>query len=123
MPVVMLQVTNGTCGVAGCDSLVIVGFPVRQPGTPGGLWGITLGSVTTAQGCLRMMDAANFFVNGKAATSWSSTDAIALAAYAPKSAHWPQAPTTAPFVPAGASGWSIAFPDGTVVTAGAACTP
>lgn len=128
---VTLLVTNGTCHDDHCDSLVVLGFPSNQPDTPGGMWSLDLGLVTTSQACLVLPPTAVFRVIGvrddggadTTAFTWTNATSLALGAQQPSASRFLASPNTGTFVPAVAAGWQITVPDGTQPTQGPACTP
>ena len=128
---VTLLVTNGTCQGGQCDTLRVLGFPSNQPGTPGGLWSLDLGLVTTSQACLTLPPSAAFHVigvrgDGAADTTtftWTSAKSLSLGAQPPSSSRLQASPSTDPFVPASAAGWRITVPGGSQATPSSVCTP
>jgi len=127
LPAVSLLVTNTTCDMGHCTPLQILGFPSNQPHTPGGLWSIDLGIVTGPTGCLSLPPSGTFRVTdastGATTTyTWTVSDPLALGAETDPDERLRAQPSTSPFVPATAAGWSIAFPGGIgQVTKAAAC--
>ena len=128
LPIVTVLVTNTTCDVGPCTPLRILGFPVNQPGTPGGLWSIDLGLVTGPSGCLTLPPSGAFRVTdastGATKTySWTVRDPLALGGEADPADRFRAQPSTGPFVPASGPGWSIALPGGAGLSSAQACTP
>jgi hypothetical protein len=128
---VTLLVTNGTCMSGRCDSLEILGFPSNQPATPGGFWSVDLGLTTTPQTCITLPDSATFLVIGQHGDgtvdtltyTWTSASSLALGAQPPSSSRIQASPSTTPFVPTDAAGWSITLPTGSRAMPSSACTP
>lgn len=128
---VTLLVTNGTCQGGHCDSLRVLGFPSNQPNTPGGLWSLELGLVTTSQECILLPPAAVFRVigvhdGGGADTTtfrWTNANSLSLGAQPPSESQIVASPSTTTFVPADAAGWQITVPGGAQPTSSSACTP
>ncbi len=128
---VTLLVTNGTCLAGRCDSLRVLGFPSKQPLTPGGFWSLDLGLITTSQACLTLPPSATFRVigvggDGTADTityTWTSAKALSLGAQPPSSSRIQASPSTTAFVPANAAGWRVTFPTGSQATPSSVCTP
>jgi hypothetical protein len=125
-----LLVTNGTCVDGNCDSLRVLGFPINQPLTPGGLWSLDLGVVTTEQACLTIPTSAVFLViavhgDGARDTTdypWTPALGIALGAQPPSESRLWASPSTATFVPAEATGWSVTVPSDSTVVPAPPCT-
>src|SRR5882672_10074205 len=128
---VPLMVTNGSCVGGACGALRILAFPSVQPNTPGGLWSLDLGVMTTRQACLRIPASANFYVIGQSmdgsadttVITWTSASPIALSAQSPSATRFTSSPSTAEFVPDQAAGWQVTLPAGTSAAQGTACTP
>lgn len=128
---VTLLVTNGTCQGGHCDSLRVLGFPSNQPNTPGGLWNLDLGLITTPQACYILPPTAVFLLiavrdDGRADTTsirWTNAISLSLGAQPPSSSRIFASPSTSTFVPADAAGWQITVPSGSAVTRSAACGP
>jgi hypothetical protein len=128
---VTLLVTNGTCQEGHCDSLRVLGFPSNQPNTPGGLWSLDLGLVTTSQECLPLPPTAVFRVIGvrdgggadTTSFTWTNANSLSLGAQPPSSSQIVASPSTNTFVPADAAGWQITVPGGAQPTSTSACTP
>jgi hypothetical protein len=128
---VTLLVTNETCRSGRCDSLEVLAFPSNQPNTPGGLWSVDLGLITTPQACFTLPPSASFHVigvhgNGTTDTityTWTSAKSLSLGAQPPSSSRIQASPSTAAFVPTNAAGWRITFPTGSQATPSAVCTP
>lgn len=128
---ITLLVTNSTCASGRCDSLQVRGFPNNQPDTPGGLWSIDLGLITTSQACFTLPATAKFYVIQEPTRSsadtttytWTSAIPLSLGAYSPSTNFIMVNPITSSFVPADSPGWSIAVPGDKKATASSACTP
>lgn len=128
---VTLQVTNGTCRVASCDTLEVLAFPSTQPNTPGGLWSISLGLVGGPVACLSIPPSATFRIigwheDGTSDTTkivWTRHLALSLGAQPPSWSRLQAAPSAGAFVPAEAPGWKITFPGGSEALPAAACRP
>jgi hypothetical protein len=123
---VTLQVTNQTCSPGPCTTLQILAFPSNQPHTPGGLWSVDLGVVTTASACLIIPGNATFRVTGPGATTtytWTSGIPLSLGTLLPTESRLQASPSTGTFVPANASGWSVILPGASGPTPSGACTP
>jgi len=127
---ITLSVTNATCGMGRCDSLRILGFPENQPATPGGLWSLDLGLLTTPRACVTLPPSAEFYVigvhdDGTADTvtfRWTSGDPISLGAQPPSAPRLFASPGTPAFVPAGAAGWEVTMPAASAPMPASACT-
>ena len=130
-PDVTLSVTNETCHSGVCDSLVVLAFPDVRAVTPGGLWHLYLGTVTTPQACYTIPTTAKFLViavaeNGSADTTtyrWSDVQSMSIGALAPDVPGFAAGPTTASFVPAAHAGWTLSVPSGTTAVSGPVCHP
>ena len=123
-PGVTLLVTNATCGARSCSPLQILGFPSNQPATPGGMWSLDLGLVTTSSACLTLPASATFNVVGPGTTktySWTTANGLSLGAEPPSASRIQAAPSTGMFVPARAAGWTITLPGGAAVSAAKPC--
>lgn len=123
---VTLLVINDSCQAGHCDSLDVLAFPSNQPHTPGGLWSIKLGRVTTPQACFSFAASAHFYVIGPTADTikylWTSADPLSLGALRPPGNPLMAGPSTATFVPAAADGWTVSLPSGAQATPAATCT-
>ena len=128
---VTLLVTNSTCHEGQCDSLEVLAFPSNQPNTPGGLWRLDLGLITTAQACFILPPSAVFRIIGEhegggadtTSIRWTNAMALSLGTLPPSASWIGASPSTSSFVPADAAGWQITVPDGSQPAQGAACTP
>src|SRR3982751_2364668 len=112
---VPLMVTNTTCTPGPCQAIRILAFPQNQPRTPGGLWSLDLGIVTTPTACVRIPPSAHFTIkdvsNGASeVVPWTSRDSLALGSWAPTAARFTATPSTEWFVPQGARAWRVALP-------------
>lgn len=126
-PSVTVLVTNSTCNPGPCTSVRILAFPddQHQPHTPGGLWSLDLGIVSTASACLNIPASAEFNVTGPNGTTtylWSTAHGLALGSLSPSQPALTAAPSTGRFVPASAAGWSVALPGSATPTPSTACT-
>lgn len=130
-PGVTLLVTNGTCEGGHCDSLRVLGFPSNQPRTPGGMWSLDLGLITTAQACFTLPRTAVFRVIGvrdgretdTTSFLWTTMAPLSLGSRPPSSSWIGASPSTHTFVPADAAGWQITVPGGAQPKSSSACTP
>jgi hypothetical protein len=126
---VTLLVTNETCLAGPCDSLRVLAFPSVQPNTPGGLWSLDLGLITTSQACFTLPPTATFRVigvreDGTADTTtftWTNAKSLSLGTLRPSSSRIQAGPSTSAFVPAKAAGWRISVPTGSQATPSSAC--
>lgn len=125
---VTLRVTNATCAspLGACDSLEILAFPgdAEQPHTPGGLWSLDVGTLSTGSVCLTLPDTATFRIIGPSDTvviSWTRDDSVSLGALVPGASRLMAMPSTRSFVPARGAGWSVTLPGDSVVVAAAPC--
>lgn len=128
---VTLLVTNATCHEGQCDTLRVLGFPSNQPRTPGGMWSLDLGLISTPQACLTLPPSAAFQVIGvrndgtrdTTTFTWTTSQALSLGTEPPPPASRFQAsPSTSEFVPASAAGWGITIPGGSQASARSPCT-
>lgn len=129
---VTLLITNGSCRLGPCQSLEVLAFPSDQPNTPGGLWSLDLGVLTTAQACFTLPPKAEFRVIGvrdgggadTTTLTWTNAKALSLGAQPPSASRFSATPSTATFVPADAAGWQVTVPSGgSHPSQSAACTP
>jgi hypothetical protein len=126
---ITLRVTNGTCMLGACSSQEVLAFPSNQPNTPGGYWSLDFGTMTGSDLCITIPTSATFRIiginpDGSADTTkltWTTAMPITLGAQAPSASHIFASPSTPPFVPASATGWSITLPSGSQVAPGLAC--
>ena len=122
---VTLLVVNATCDPGPCATLGVRGFPQDQPHTPGGLWSLDLGTVTTASACLTLPPSAHFDVSdasGHTTTHrWTPEDALSIGVVADGQSTLMAAPSTAEFVPAREPAWTVTLPGGTTVTPDVGC--
>ena len=123
---VTLFVTNAACRFAPCPAQHILGFPSNQPLTPGGYWSLDLGTVTTPTACLTLPSSAHFYIidagtNDTTTITWTTAVGLSLGTLQPQESRLMASPSTSEFVPASASGWSVAFPGGTQVAPRGAC--
>jgi hypothetical protein len=132
LPSVTLLVTNGTCQLARCEPLRLLGFPSNQPNTPGGFWSLDLGLLGASSACITLPPTASFYVIGvsddgtRADTTtytWTTRDSISLGAQPSTALRVHATPTTAAFVPASAPGWRVTLPDGADLSPTQSCTP
>jgi len=117
-----LLVDNATCVPGPCASVEVLVYPSSQPTTPGGMWSISLGTVTGPSACLTFPASATFRVNGTVTNSWTPGDPAELGGLLPEDSRIQSVPTTAEFVPTAASGWSITLPADTPAHPGPACS-
>lgn len=125
---VTLLVTNATCLTGTCDSLTVLAFPGNQPDTPGGLWSLDLGTMTTSQKCFVLQPSAHFYVISEPSAdtttfTWTTLMPLSLAALPPSANRLQADPSTTAFTPANEAGWSITLPTDSLATPSAACTP
>ncbi len=126
-PSVTILVTNSTCNPGPCTSVRVLAFPddQHQPHTPGGLWSLDLGTLSTASACLAIPAGAEFKVTGPNGTTtyvWSTANGLALGARSPSDPVLEATPSTGTFVPASAAGWSVTLPGSAAPTPATACT-
>jgi len=125
---VALLVTNASCNPGPCTPVRVLAFPSKQPLTPGGLWSLDLGLIATASACLTIPPAAEFHVtdasSGATTTSrWTSTDSLSPGTAGESEPVTMALPSTGGFVPASASGWSVALPGASGPAPSGACAP
>ena len=124
---VTLLVTNTTCTPGPCVPLRILAFPDNQPRTPGGLWRIELGVVSTASACVTIPASAEFRVTGPPEGTtvwhWSTRNGVSLGGLLPGEFGPMAVPSTSSFVPMSESGWSVTLPDGKHAAEATACSP
>ena len=123
---VTLLVTNTTCRFAPCPSQHILGFPSNQLSSPGGMWSLDLGTMTTPTACLTLPNSAHFYIinagtNDTTTITWTTALGLSLGTLQPQESRLMASPSTSEFVPASAPGWSVAFPGGTQVAPHSAC--
>ena len=126
-PVTVL-VTNTSCTPGPCVPLRVLAFPDNQPHTPGGLWRIELGVVSTASACMTIPASAEFRVTGPPEGTtvfrWNTGNGVSLGSLLPGEPAAPAGPSTSSFVPMSESGWTVTLPGGThAAEAAAACSP
>jgi len=112
---VPLLVTNATCITGTCQPVRVLAFPQNQPRTPGGLWSIELGTLSTASACFAIPPESKFLIvdattHDTVVVRWTSRDSLALGTLAPGEPSLPAQPSTGYFVPQHKRGWSIALP-------------
>jgi hypothetical protein len=121
-----LLVENTTCDSA-CAPIQILGFPTNQPNTPGGMWAIEIGVLTTRSGCFSLPPSATFRIISNGVTEknfmWTLRDPLALGTPVPPATRLQAGPSTATFVPATAAGWKVSLPSGVGLSATEGCTP
>ncbi|HKW00530.1 MAG TPA: hypothetical protein VJN96_11935 [Vicinamibacterales bacterium] len=125
-PSVTVLVTNASCQASPCATIRVLGFPQKQPQTPGGLWSIDLGIVDAQSACLSLPESRSFTVTDAStgrSTSivWTTDDPIALGTVPSSRSLVFAEPSTPEFVPAAAPGWTATLPGATAVTPGTAC--
>jgi hypothetical protein len=123
---VKLFVMNTTCGSSGCSAFHVRAFPEDQPTTPGGLWSIDLGEVTTASACLTIPATATFKITdaGTGATktlTWTTRKKVSVGAVMLGQSAIQASPSTGTFIPAAQSGWRVALPGSVTPTIDATC--
>lgn len=127
-----LLVTNVACQTDQCAPVMVLGFPDNQPHTPGGLWSLELGLVTTASACLELPATATFRVIGWSADGtradttlfpWTSARGLSLGTRLPSESGFRASPSTLEFAPAKSSGWSVSLPGTGAVSPAPACNP
>ena len=124
--VVTIKVTNTTCISDSCAPIHVLAFPDKQPLTPGGMWSLDLGIVSTRTACLTLPDHAEFTVSGpspsdKVVYTWTSADRVSLGAISTSESRIQAHPSTDSFVPTESKGWEITMPAGARVTASGEC--
>ena len=121
-----LLVENTTCDST-CAPLQILGFPTNQPNTPGGMWSIEIGVLTTRSGCFTIPASSTFRIISNGVTektfTWTLLNPLALGAPVPPATRLQAGPSTATFVPATAAGWKVSLPNGVGLSATEGCTP
>jgi hypothetical protein len=121
-----LLVENTTCDST-CAPIQILGFPTNQPNTPGGMWSIEIGVLTTRSGCFTLPPSGTFRITSNGATektfTWTLRDPLALGSPVPPATRLQAGPSTATFVPATAAGWKVSLPSGAGLSATERCTP
>ena len=126
---VTLRVTNASCVAGHCDSIIVLGFPTDGPITPGGLWSIDFGLVTTPTACITLPPADTARVTGPRTDGtvgttlyvWTPEKALSVGSIPPSGSRFMADPSTAAFVPASAVGWRITLPGGTEAVSDSAC--
>lgn len=123
---VTLWVTNATCTAEMCTAIEIRGFPAKHPSTPGGLWSMSLGTVSTPGACFTFpaADTARVTDAGTGKTTiivWTIHDRMALGTWEPGAPAFTARPSTAEFAPGTAEGWRITLPGGAAPTPAGAC--
>jgi hypothetical protein len=122
---VTLAITNGTCAAGTCQTFQVLAFPGNQPHTPGGLWSLDVGTMSTESACLTLPDTATFRIIGPSDTvvvRWTQSDSVSVGALIPGGDRLRASPSTRAFVPTRAAGWSITLPGDTVVAMAAPCS-
>jgi hypothetical protein len=129
---ITLLVSNGTCDAGHCDAVRVYAFPDDQPHTPGGMWKLHLGTVSTPSACLELPRSATFRVTGyddagnpdqTSTYEWTVDRMVSLAGLLPSEPSIPASPSTPQFVPGNASGWSVTLPGGAAASPAAVCAP
>jgi hypothetical protein len=125
---VPIQVSNATCAAGPCRPIRVLAFPLNQPRTPGGLWSLELGTLSTTSACLAIPAEAKFLIIGATThdtvvVRWTSRDSVALGSLAPGESRFPAQPTTGYFVPRRKHGWSVALPGSSEPVPARACRP
>lgn len=123
---VHVLVTNATCSSGQCTAIRVRAFPDNQPHTPGGLWSLDLGTVSSASACLTIPATAKFEVTGPEGTTtyrWTTDRPLSLGALLPSESALQAAPSTTSFVPSSADGWAVTLPTAASASPTKACTP
>jgi hypothetical protein len=124
-PDVTVLVSNESCHPKSCSPIHVYAFPENQPRTPGGFWALDLGVVNGHTACLTLPASSTFTIAGPADTTrilWTTGDPVSLGAIQESAAVWEAGPTTANFVPGGASGWKVSLPGGARPAPDGKCT-
>jgi hypothetical protein len=117
-PIVSVLVTNYTCSAGHCDSIEVLAFPSNRPVTPGGLWNVSLGVVTTPTACLTLHAADTARVSGPDSTGtvkttlyiWTPSLPVSIGWIRPGDGRLMASPITTDFVPVSAAGWTVTLP-------------
>jgi hypothetical protein len=121
-----LLVENTTCNSTRAP-IQILGFPTNQPNTPGGMWSIEIGVLTTRSGCFTIPASSTFRIISNGVTentfTWTLLNPLALGTPVPPATALQAGPNTATFVPATAAGWKVSLPGGVGLSATEGCTP
>lgn len=120
-----LLVSNATCVLGRCASVEVDVYPQNQPGTPGGFWRISLGTVTGSSACLYFDPADTFLVIGPTDTTkfvWTPGDSAEMGGLMAGADPFMALPSTAEFVPTSAPGWSVSLPGDTLAHPSQPCT-
>jgi hypothetical protein len=117
---VPLFVVNTTCTPGPCQAVRILAYPWSHVHSPGGLWKIDLGTITTRTTCL-MIPATSMFRmmmwSGVTDTTfWTTRDSMALGTRPPGAEILSATPSTEYFVPQNARAWRVALPADTTDT-------
>jgi hypothetical protein len=120
---VPVLVTNTTCTPGPCEAVRILAFPWSEFHTPGGMWKIDLGTITTPTACVTIPATAEFRIteqpSGKTTIlPWTTRDSVALGTRRPGVEIFSATPSTEWFVPQRARAWSVALPGDSTDTAG-----
>ena len=125
---VPVLVTNTTCTPGPCEAVRILAYPWSELHTPGGMWKIDLGTITTPTACVTIPATSEFRIteepSGKTTIiPWSTRDSVALGTRRPGVEIFSATPSTAWFVPRRARAWSVALPGDSTDTASARVRP
>jgi hypothetical protein len=120
---VPVLVTNTTCTLGPCAAVRILAFPGSELHTPGGMWKIDLGTITTATACVTIPATSDFRLTEQPSGTttifpWTTRDSMALGTRRPGVQIFSATPSTVWFVPQRARAWSVALPGDTTDTAG-----
>jgi hypothetical protein len=119
---VPVLVTNTTCTPGPCRAVRILAYPWSELHTPGGMWKIDLGTITTPTACVTIPATSAFRLieepSGKTTVfPWTTRDSVALGWRQPGEELFSARPSTVWFVPQRARAWSVALPGDTTDTA------
>jgi len=119
---VAVLVTNTTCTPGPCEAVRILAYPWSELHTPGGMWKIDLGTITTATACVTIPATSEFRIteqpSGKTTIfPWTTRDSVALGTRRPGVEIFSATPSTEWFVPQRARAWSVALPGDSTDTA------
>jgi len=110
-----IYVTNSTCSSGECSSFEVLAFPSNQPLTPGPMWSLKLGTISSGGACLSLpvADTLRATDAGTGQTTlyvWTSDKPVALGAVEVGQSAVGATPSTREFVPSAAQGWRISLP-------------
>ena len=122
---VTVLVENTTCDSV-CTPIQVLAFPSTQPHTPGGLWSIEVGTLSTNVGCFVLPPKASFTISGpegvERTLTWTIRDAVSLGS-SPPGERIRASPSTEEFVPTSAPGWTVRLPTRSALIATDKCSP